>query len=188
MAKSKPVWYLEKQVQIAKKKAEVLAAAKTTLTTTVNKRKTDLYIYTATNLLKGAASELMKLTASAKAVEFFGGFAALGLQEISSAVGSVGSAPRHFTPAKVHAMVGAATPVAHLSKWGTRVIKYSTATTAGSQSFYSSPICSSDATSTYAKTDAKATVIYNAIKAAKLGDLDYARFYLTQEQFTNSKV
>ena len=83
-------------------------------------------------------------------------------------------------------MIGTTTPTAKVSPWGTRVIKYSTATTGTSQAFYAAPISAPSAVVTYDNVDARASTIFTAIKGT-LGDLDYARFYLTAEEFSNIK-
>ena len=83
-------------------------------------------------------------------------------------------------------MIATATPTPSVSPWGTRVIKYSVATTGTSQAHYTAPISGVDELVTFAEVNDKATALFTAIKG-KLGDPDYARFYLSPEQFNISK-
>lgn len=154
--------------------------------TTVKKREIDSFVYGSYSIKTAAASTLYKVPGSKAAITFFGGASALGLRLPSAVTDPVSGKPRNFKPAQVNAMIGTSTPTAKVSPWGTRVIKYSTATNGTSQAFYSAPISASSPLVTYDNVDARASTIYNAIKAS-LGDLDYARFYLTAEQFSNIK-
>jgi Na+/H+ antiporter NhaC len=154
--------------------------------TTVQKRETDKVIYASSLLKSGAASSLFSITASSAAVAFFGGETGLGLRLPSAVTDPVAPKPRNFTPAKVSAMQATATPTAKVSPWGSRVIKYSTATAGTAQAHYSAPISIATGVVTYDLLDAKASAIFTAVKA-NLGDLDYARFSLSPERFNNSK-
>jgi hypothetical protein len=154
--------------------------------TTVRKRETDTLVYASQSLKTGANSSLFKVPASNAAVLFFGGTAALGLRLVASIPDAVPSKPKNFKPAQVHAMKGATTPTASISPWGTRVIKYSTATSGTSQAHYNAPVSGTSSLVTYDNIDAKASTIFTAIQGT-LGDLDYARFWLTPEEFSNIK-
>jgi hypothetical protein len=161
--------------------------------TTVRKRSIRKAAYYSYLIAKAGVSQIMSVPISEAALKFFGdttdaaGLLKLGLKPISEITDPIIETPRGFYPAQVHVMVGTATPTAKVSPWGTRVIKYSTATTGTAQAHYSAPI-SADASATYNEVDAKASALYIALVAAtKLGDLDYARFYLKPERFTNSK-
>lgn len=154
--------------------------------TTVRKREIDNLVYASYSIKTGANSSLFKVPASKAAVTFFGGAATLGLRLPATITDPVASSPRNFEPAKVVAMVGTSTPTASISPWGTRVIKYSTATAGTAQAHYTAPVSATSAVVTYDNFDSRASAIFTAIRAS-LGDLDYARFYLTGEKFSNSK-
>lgn len=154
--------------------------------TTVRPRKTDSAVYASLLLKDSAGSTLFKVPVSDAAVTFFGGLAALGLRSPAGITDPVSPKPRNFTPAMVKAMVGTTTPTASVSPWGTRVIKYSTATAGTAQAHYQAAISGTVANMTYDLVDQRATTIFNAIRST-LGSLDYARFYLTPEVFNNSK-
>lgn len=154
--------------------------------TTVRKRETDSYVYGSYSIKTATASTQYKVTGSKAAVTFFGGATALGLRVPSAVTDPVSSKPRNFKPAQVNAMVGTSTPTARVSPWGTRVIKYSAATTGTAQAHYAAPISASTPLVTYDNVDARASAIFTAIRTS-LGDLDYARFYLTAEEFSNIK-
>ena len=154
--------------------------------TTVRKRETDSYVYGSYSIKTATASSLFKVTGSKAAVTFFGGATALGLRLPAAVTDPVGGKPRNFKPTQVHAMIGTSTPTARVSPWGTRVIKYSTATTGTSQAHYVAPVSAPTALVTYDNVDARSSAIFNAVRAS-LGDLDYARFYLTAEEFSNIK-
>jgi hypothetical protein len=154
--------------------------------TTVRKREIEAVIYGSYSIKTTTTSDLYKLQASKAAVLFFGGLTALGLRDPAAVTDPVSGKPRNFKPAQVHAMVATATPTASVSPWGTRVIKYSAATTGTAQAHYSSPITASTPLVTYDNVDARASAIFNAIKGT-LGDLDYARFFMTAEEFSNIK-
>jgi hypothetical protein len=154
--------------------------------TTVRTRETDSLVYGSHSIKAGTNSALYKVPASSAATAFFGGATALGLRTPASVSDAVASKPRNFKPAQVHAMKGATTPTASVSPWGTRVIKYSTATSGTAQAHYNAPISSNTPIVTYDSIDARSTAVFNAIQAS-LGDLDYARFWLTPEEFSNIK-
>jgi hypothetical protein len=154
--------------------------------TTVRKRETDSAVYASTLVKAGTGSALFKVPISDAARVFFGDLSALGLRAPSAVTDPVASKPRNFTPAMVRAMVGTSTPTASVSPWGTRVIKYSTATAGTAQAHYQAPISGTSPTVTYDNLDARASAILTAIRGS-LGDLDYARFTLTPEIFNNSK-
>ena len=178
--------------QISRQAALVLARenyyrtkAASTLTT-VKKREIDSVVYASYSVKAGTASALFKVSSSKAAVAFFGGVATLGLRLPATVTDPVASKPRNFKPAQVHAMKGTSTPTAKVSPWGTRVIKYSTDTTGASQAHYSAPLSIATSVVTYDLIDGRASTIFNTVKAS-LGDLDYARFYLTGEVFSNIK-
>jgi hypothetical protein len=154
--------------------------------TTVRKREMDTMVYASYSLKIGAASELLKVPISKAALLFFGSATALGLRTIQSITDPVPAKPRGFTPAQVHCMKATATPTAHVTTWGSRVIKYSTDTAGAAQAHYNAPISGVLATVTYDQLDASASRIFTAIQGT-LGDLDYARFWLSPEKFNNQK-
>jgi hypothetical protein len=174
-----------RQKLVAAREKHYLDKVPSTLTT-VKKREIESLVYASQAIKAGTSSALMKVQCSKAALAFFGGLAALGLRESSAVTDPVASKPRNFKPAQVHAMIATATPTASLSPWKTRVIKYSAATTGTSQAHYVAPISGSSAVVTYDNIDAKSSTIFNAIKGT-LGNLDYARFYLTPEEFSNIK-
>jgi hypothetical protein len=161
--------------------------------TTVRKRSIRKAAYYSYSIAKAGASTIMSVPISEAALLFFGGTSdaagllKLGLKPVSSITDPIIDVPSGFKPAQISVMVGAATPGAKVSPWGTRVIKYSAATTGTSQAFYTAPICN-DATNTFAEVDDKANALYiSLVAASKLGELDYARFYVKPERFTSSK-
>jgi hypothetical protein len=154
--------------------------------TTVRKREIDSFVYASQSIKTGANSSLFKVPVSKAALTFFGGATALGLRLLASITDPVASKPRNFKPAAVHAMKATTTPTAHTTTWGTRVIKYSTDTTGAAQAHFNAPISGTSAVVTYDNIDAKSSTIFNAIQGS-LGDLDYARFWLTPEEFSNIK-
>jgi hypothetical protein len=112
------------------------------------------------------------------------------LQLSEAVTDPVGETPRNFTPAKVHAMKATATPTASITPWNSRVIKYSAPTTGDQQAFYSAPISAPEAIVTYNKIDERATALFTTVKNS-LGTgeaANYARFYVTPEEYTNSKA
>lgn len=154
--------------------------------TTVKKREIDAYVYASQAIKTGATSSLFRVQASEAAVTFFGGATALGLRLPAAVTDPVASKPRNFTPAQIHAMVGTATPTASVSPWGTRVIKYSAATTGTSQAHYVAPISGTTAVVTFDNIDQKASTILTAL-GTKLSASDYSRLWLTPEKFSNVK-
>jgi hypothetical protein len=183
MGRIKSAAVLERKAALAKArelhyKNKVLTPE--TLVTTVNKRPIDTYIYNSYMLTDSTGNSIqMRVNASAAAVTLFGGATALGLVDPATVSLSIGKKPKEFTPGQVHAMKGAATPVASLSPWNTRVIKYSTATTGTTQAHYVAPV-SGDVTSTYKEVAQRAGAIHTAIKGS-LGSEDYYRFWFSPE-------
>lgn len=186
MGRRKPVWLQKREYDVAKAREQYYENRTPSQSTTVRKRPTTQVVYGSYLIKSGGTSALFNLSASKSSIEFFNGVTALGLKLPATVTDPVGNAPRNFIPAKVHAMKGDATPTARITPWGSRVIKYSTSTTGDTQAFYSAPISGGNTSSTYDVVDGKATTLYNGIKSS-LGDLDYARFYLTPEEYTNSK-
>jgi hypothetical protein len=154
--------------------------------TTVRKREIDSLVYASQSIKSGTTSALFKVPISKAALTFFGGAAALGLRIPSAVSDPVASKPKNFKPAQVHAMKGTSTPTARVTTWGTRVIKYSTDTTGAAQAHFSAPISGNTPVVTYDLIDARSSAIFTAIQGT-LGDLDYARFWLTPEEFSNIK-
>jgi hypothetical protein len=172
---------LERKATLAKARETYYKNKVASTITTVKKRPIDTYLYTSYMLLDSTGNSIkMRVNASAAAVTLFGGFAALGLTEVAGTQKAVGKKPKEFTPAQVHAMKGNATPTASVSPWGTRVLKYSTATSGTSQAHYVAPIAG-DTTNTYAEVAARAGVIYASTKGS-LGAEDYHRFWFSPEQ------
>jgi Na+/H+ antiporter NhaC len=153
---------------------------------TVQKRETDKVIYASSLIKSGTASSLFSITASTAAIAFFGGVSTLGVRLPATVTDAVSPKPRNFIPAKISAMQATSTPTAKVSPWGSRVIKYSTATAGTTQAHYSAPLSIATGVVTYDLLDARASTIFNAIKST-LGDINYARFYLSPERFNNSK-
>jgi hypothetical protein len=147
----------------------------------VSKRPRTLVQYAST-LIKGTTgtvSEKFAVQSSERAILFFGGVSALQTPLASASPDPLKRAPRFFVPAQVHAAVGLVTPTAKRSAWGTRVVK-------SKASSYTAAISSSNANATYDLLDARATAIRTAIQGS-LGDLSYATFYLSPEEFNNYK-
>lgn len=186
MARRKSVARQKREYDLALARENYYKTRPASTLTTVKKREIDTLVYASYSIKNATASALYKVPASKAAVTFFGGAAALNLRVASAVTDPVSGKPRNFVPAAIHAMKGTATPTAKTTPWGSRVIKYSTQTDGTSQAHYNAPICGSTTSSTYDLVDAKASAIYTAVKA-NLGDLDYARFYLTTEKFSNSK-
>lgn len=175
-----------REANIAKARETAIANRAANTTTTVQRRKTDRYIYRAYSIKSGTSQQLLSVSASAAAVEFFGR-TNLGLQLPTAVTDPVIAKPKGFMPAKVMAMVGAETPTAKVNSWNSRVIKYSAATTGNSQSNYTAPICILSGTATFDAVDAQATGLFNSVKS-KLGNQDYARFYVHAEEISIPKV
>ena len=186
MGRRRTAAQLARQADIAVKREKHYKDKLPSVLTTVRKREIDSVVYASYSIKATAASSLFKVPGSKAALEFFGGVSALGLRLPAGITDPVASKPRNFKPAQVHAMKGTSTPTASVSPWNTRVIKYSTATDGTSQAHYSAPISATTAIVTYDLVDARATTIFNAIKGS-LGDLDYARFWLSAEEFSNIK-
>lgn len=186
MGRRRTAAQIKRQADLALARENYYRTKATSTLTTVKKREIDSLVYGSYSLKVGTISSLFKVPASKAAVTFFGGAAGLGLRLPTTITDPVSAKPRNFKPAQVHAMIGTSTPTAKVSPWGTRVIKYSTATTGTSQAHYSAPVSVASGSVTYDLVDARATAIFNTTKNS-LGDLDYARFYLTAEQFSNVK-
>jgi hypothetical protein len=171
---------LERKAALAKARETYYKNRPASTTTTVKKRPIDTYVYNS-YMLKDATgnSVQMRVNASAAAVTLFGGATALGLVDPGTVSKSIGKKPKELTPAQVHAMKGNTTPTASTSPWGTRVIKYSTATSGTTQAHYVAPI-SGDATALFDEVATKSGTIHNAIKGS-LGAEDYYRFYFSPE-------
>jgi hypothetical protein len=150
--------------------------------TTVRKRELEAYVYSSYSRVDSTGnSERLLIQASKASVTKFGGAVALLLVDPASITTTIGKKEKGFTPAQVHAMVATATPTASVSPWGTRVIKYSAATTGTSQAHYSAPI-SGDLNATFAEVSTRAKTVYTAIRGS-LGPAEYHRFWFSPEQF-----
>jgi hypothetical protein len=181
MATQRTAAYYTKKAAIAAEKARILAARTVSTTTTVQKRATSAYVYSSYMLVNASGdSERMLVQASTASVAKFGGPTALLLVDPATIATSISQKPRQFTPAKVHAMIGTATPVASVTEWKTRVIKYSTATAGTTQAHFSAPI-SGDLDATWPEISTRSKTIHDAIKDG-LGSADYYRFWLSPEQ------
>jgi hypothetical protein len=149
--------------------------------TTVRKRSLEAYVYSSYMLVDSTGvSERLLVQASSLSVAKFGGASALLLVDPASITTTIGKKPKAFTPAQVHAMTATTTPTASVSPWGTRVIKYSAATTGTSQAHFSAPI-SGDLNATFAEVATRARTVYAAIKG-QLGPAEYHRFWFSPEQ------
>lgn len=126
------------------------------------------------------------MTASEAAVTFFGR-TNLGLQEPRAVTDPVISKPDNFKPAMVMAMQGATAPIARVTGWGSRVIKYSTATDGAAQAHYTAPICILSGAATFDAVDAQATGLCNNLPPT-FRDSDYSRFYVTSERVSIPKA
>jgi hypothetical protein len=172
---------LERKAALAKAREAYRKNRPASTTTTVKKRQLDAYVYSSYMLVDSAgASERMLVQASTAAVTKMGGATALLLVDPSTVTTTIGRKPKGFTPAQVHAMVGTSTPTASTSPWGTRVIKYSAATTGTSQAHFVAPI-SGDLNATFAEVGTRARATYTAIKGS-LGPAEYHRFWFSPEQ------
>jgi hypothetical protein len=171
---------LERKYQQAKKREEILKAKTPSNSTTVNRRKTDSYIYNSYSLTDAQGNSNQYLVqASEAAVTKFGGKSALGLVDPATVALAISQKPKTLTPAKVSAMVASATPTAKLTDWGSRVIKYSAATGGTQQAHFTAPI-SGDTNGTYKELAAKASSIYSTIKGS-LGDEESHRYWFSPE-------
>ncbi len=197
MSKRLTAAQLTRRATLARARETAIAARVPSTTTTVRKRSLQKFVYNSYSFTgTGGASQLFGVQASDKAVLYFapGGdadiTAKLGLRRPGAVTDPVATKGKGFKPARVSIMVGATTPTASTTPWGSRVIKYSAATGGTSQAHYISPICA-DGTSTFPEVNDKATALYIGLLArgatGGLGELDYARFYLFPEEFTNSK-
>jgi hypothetical protein len=198
MSKRLTAAQLTRRATLARARETAIAARVPSTTTTVRKRSLRKFAYNSYSFTGvGGASTIFGVQASEAAVKYLAGdltdatvLAKLGLRAPSSLTDPVTQKPKGFKPARVSIMVGGTTPTARTTSWGSRVIKYSAATGGTSQAHYLSPICA-DATTTFPEVNDKATALYVALIArgatAGLGELDYARFYLYPEEFTNSK-
>jgi hypothetical protein len=186
MGRRKSVALQKREYDLAVARENYYKTRPASTTTTVKKREINSLVYASYGIKTGSASSLFKVPASKAAVVFFGGESPLGLRLPSAVTDPVATKPRNFQPAIVKAMKGTSTPTAKVSPWGSRVIKYSTDTANAAQAHYSAPISVATGIATYDLIDARASLLYTAIKGS-LGDLDYARFYLTTEKFSNSK-
>lgn len=196
MARRKPAWLQKREADIAKAREEYYANRTPSTTTTVRERPSIKRIYASYSLKDGATSQLFYVPVSKKSHLFFGGGStnsnaaasdtALGLKTTrAEADPLVAEKPSNFHPAQVKAMIGAANPTASTSPWGSRVIKYSAATSGDSQAHFSAPISAGVANCTLEATAAKAEAALAAL-SDNLGNLDYAKFYFIPEKFTNS--
>jgi hypothetical protein len=186
MGRRKTAAQIKRQADLALARENYYKTKPASTLTTVRKREVEPVVYGSYSIKTATQSDQFKLQASKAAVVFFGGLVALGLRDPDDLTDPVPDKPRNFKPAQVNAMIATPTPSASVSPWGTRVIKYSAATTGTSQAHYVAPISAPSATVSYDNVDARATTIFNAIKGS-LGDLDYARFFLTAEKFSNIK-
>jgi hypothetical protein len=172
---------LERKAALAKAREAYYKNRAASTTTTVKKRELDAYVYSSYMLVDSTgSSERMLVQASTASVTKFGGAGALLLVDPASMTTTISRKPKGFTPAQIHAMEATGTPTAKVSPWGTRVIKYSTATTGTSQAHFVAPI-SGDLNATYAEIATRSRTVYNAIKGS-LGDVQYHRFWLSPEQ------
>lgn len=186
MGRRRTAAQIKRQAELAEARELYYKNKPASTLTTVRKREIEPVVYGSYSIKTATASDQYKLQASKAAVVFFGGLTALGLRDPDVVTDPISGKPRNFKPAQVNAMIATATPTASVSPWGTRVIKYSAATTGTSQAHYVAPISAPSAVVSYDNVDARATTIFNAVKTS-LGDLDYARFFLTAEQFSNIK-
>ena len=186
MGRRRTAAQIKRQADLALARENYYKTKPASTLTSVKKREIDSVVYGSYGIKSGTASSQFKVPASKAALDFFGGASALGLRLPAAVTDPVASKPRNFKPAQVHAMKGTSTPSAKVSPWGTRVIKYSTDTNGAAQAHYNAPISAPTPTVTYDNVDARASTIFNAIKGT-LGDLDYARFWLSVEEFSNIK-
>jgi hypothetical protein len=154
--------------------------------TTVRRRETISAVYASILIKTAAASQLFNVQASQAAITKFGGLSVLGLRAPASVTDPVASKPRSLRPAQVQAMEATTTPTASVSPWGTRVIKYSVPTAGNAQAHFVAPISVTSGIATYDLVDQRASTIFNSI-VGRLGDRQYARFYLKPEVIITSK-
>jgi hypothetical protein len=193
MATRKTLAQLKKQYESAKARETYLAANPRVRKTTVDRRPRTNYAYASymqkeTNVvgnISTTSSQIFSIPSSDAAVAFFGGETKLGLKSLNSLTVKPIAAPDLWIPAKVHAMVGTDTPVARTTAWNTRVVRTYRPTAGEAQGFYQAPISAGVDNSTFELLEAKAKALYTSVKAS-LGAgnaADYARFYLTPENF-----
>ncbi len=198
MSKRLTAAQLTRRATLARARETAIAARVPSTTTTVRKRSLRKFGYNSYSFTgAGGTSTIFGIQASEASVKYLAGdltdatvLSKLGLRSLGSLTDPAAPKPKGFKPARVSIMVGATTPTARTTPWGSRVIKYSAATGGTSQAHYLSPICA-DGTSTFPEVNDKATALYIALIARAttggLGELDYARFYLYPEEFINSK-
>jgi hypothetical protein len=180
MGRIKSAAVLERKAALAKARELYYKNKPASTVTTVRKRPSESFVYNSYMLTDATGNSNQYLvTASAASVTKFGGATALGLIDPATLSLAIAKKPKELTPAMVHAMEGTATPTAKVSPWGTRVIKYSTATTGTSQAHFSAPV-SGDVTSTFKEVAQRGGAIHTAIKGG-LGDADYYRFWFSPE-------
>lgn len=187
MSRRKPAWQQQREADVAKAREQYYATRPHSTSTTVKVRATDKAVYTSMNVLRGGTHALFQVPITKASRDFFGGYAALGVQDPATVTDPVTSKPRgRFQPAKVLAREGIATPTAHITAWNSRVIRYTPSTTGTAQANFSAPFGTGATAPTPDTLDAKATQLYTAIKG-KLGNLEYAEFYWIPEVASFSK-
>jgi hypothetical protein len=186
MGRIKTAAQKQREAQIALARENYLKNRPANASTTVRSRKTNNYVYRAYSLKSGTNQQLITLLASDAAVAFFT-LDGLDLKLPSTVTDPTIARPKNFQPAMIKAMVGATAPTAKVNAWGSRVIKYSAATDGTAQAHYSAPICIETGTTNFDVLDAKAQLLFTSVKS-KLGNEDYARFYLSGEQLTVPKI
>lgn len=187
MGRIKPAWQQQREADLAKAREQYYATRTRSTATTVRSRKMRQAVYSSLNIKDAGASVLIRVPVSVPSFTFFGQFTGLGLQDPATVTDPVIGEPRgKFTPSKVEASLGVATPTASLTPWGSRVIRYTPTTTGDAQANYSAPFSTGATTPTPDTLDTKANTIYAAVKG-NLGAIDYAKFYWYPEVASFSK-
>jgi hypothetical protein len=170
MGRIKPIWQIEDQLENAKKR-EAYLKAKATRPIKQNRdaQPRVALVYTTFSYKVGSVFPEILLQASQKSVNFFGGAAALGLQNTPADLAEASAKPKGFKPTIIKAMVGDPTPTVSRD----------------AQSHYQAPLSCGNQTPTNTELDAKVAAIKTA-KQAQLGE--YGRLYLQIESFSRSLV
>lgn len=163
MARRTPSWRLQQQADQARAREAYYASrnsSEDTFNSTVESRPRIRVGYRSLNQKVGATPDHAQLSiqASESAVKWFEGVAETG--DLSSANTRLGLeyddltdfiAIDGFSASKLHAVLGATTPTAVRTAWGTRYIKYTADGSGNSRSSYTAPL--SDKTGAFTAAD-----------------------------------
>ena len=184
MARRKSVEELQRQLQFATARKAFLATVRPRKATNDNRAK-DVRGYASTLLGTVAASAAIKVQVSRKAIAFFGANNALKLiLPTEPEFETAGPLPRGFTPAKISALFGDATPAIVTAAGSLRkYIKYSRSVTSENQASYTAPVGGTGAKVTTKDQIDTVKLIATAIKTTIT---EYGRVSFTPETFSQS--